>query len=50
MQRFEGEGIRTYDQATRNLRSLNIMPNFDTPKHHVVVSGMDCFGLKGALN
>jgi len=38
MQRFQMEGIRTYDQATKNLKSHNIAPEFDTPKHHVTVS------------
>ncbi len=39
MQRFQQEGIRTYDQAAKNLKTLGITPTFDTPKHHVTVSG-----------
>jgi len=39
MERFQAENIRKYDEATKKLRSLNIVPNFVTPKkHHVVVS------------
>ncbi|OAF56660.1 translation elongation factor EF-1 alpha [Pseudogymnoascus destructans] len=37
MQRFQQEGVRTYDQASRKLKSLKIAPSFDTPKHHVTI-------------
>ena len=39
MQRFQQEGIKTYEQAAKNLQSLKIAPTFDTPKHHVTVIG-----------
>jgi hypothetical protein len=38
MQRFQQEGIQTYDQAAENLKALGITPTFDTPKHHVTIS------------
>ncbi|KAN0106341.1 hypothetical protein V8E51_009217 [Hyaloscypha variabilis] len=37
MQRIQKEGIRTYEQAAKNLKSLNVTPEFDTPKHHVKI-------------
>jgi hypothetical protein len=39
MQRFQQEGVRTYDQAARKLKSLKIAPSFDTPKHHITIVG-----------
>jgi hypothetical protein len=40
MQRIQKEGIRTYEQAAKNLKSLNVTPEFDTPKHHVKILSM----------
>ena len=37
MQMLQEDGIDTYDQTTRKLKSLNLVPNFDTPKHHVAI-------------
>jgi hypothetical protein len=45
MQKFQDEGIRTYEQASRKLQSLNVSTSFDTPKHHVTILSMcvQCF-------
>ena len=39
MQQFQNEGIHTYDQKLRKLRSLGDSMSFDTPKHHVTILG-----------
>lgn len=39
MHRFQQEGIRTHDQAAKNLRALGITLTFDTPQHHVTIAG-----------
>lgn len=40
MESFQQEGIRTYDQAAKKLKGLEIAPNFHTPIHHITVLGM----------
>jgi hypothetical protein len=50
MQRFQQEGIRTYDQAANNLKSQNIAPSFDTPKHHVTIQGESTNNLLSGLS
>jgi len=37
IENFEKEGVRTYDQASKRLKGLNMPLNFDTPKYHVSI-------------
>jgi len=37
MDKFQREGIETFEQAANRLKSDGIAPAFDTPKHHVTV-------------
>jgi len=38
MERFERGGVKTYDQAAKELTSLEVQPKFHTPKHHITLA------------
>ena len=39
-EKFERGGVRTYDQAAKELTRPEIQPEFYTPKHHITLAGL----------
>ena len=39
MEKFQRDGIQTYNQVAIELNSEGIAPVFHTPKHHVTIIG-----------
>ncbi len=39
MEKFQKQGVRTYDQVMKQLRAMDITPSFTTPKHEITILG-----------
>ncbi|KAI9871048.1 MAG: hypothetical protein M1830_003501 [Pleopsidium flavum] len=41
MEKFQRAGVHAYDQIVKQLRALDVIPSFMTPKHKIIVLDED---------